>query len=1036
MIKTCINRPVTTLMGIMIVLLVGILAYNSLELAYMPSTDAPMAVVSTSYSGAGPEEIEDLITKPIEETVATLTGVDSISSTSSTGSSMVMIEFVDGTDIDVATQDLRDKLDRVKGRLPDDADDPTIMKMDMNAESIAVGVTSTKYDTNDLYTYCDENISSEFEKIQDISSVDIMGGANDVVEITLDRNKMNNYGITVNTIRQALSSENSNTPAGTVYQGSTELQLRAVGEFESLNDIKDMVISTSGGNIVHVSDVADVQIVTEERENLFLINGTPGIRYSLSKQSDANIVTVSDDINATIEQLERDNPELDFVLLTSTSDYIKTSINNVVETAFEAAIIAFFVLLFFLRDFRTAFIICVSIPTSIMATFAMMYLKGMTMNTISMGGLVIGIGMLVDNSTVVLDNISKCHDRGLKPKAAAYAGAKEVSLAVMASTLTNIAVFAPLLFVSGMMGQMLQDLCYTICFALAASIITALTAVPMAAALIMRRNDKRKGKKTPFTYIGDFMLKMLNGLDRGYRWLLSKALRHKIITILITVICFVSTLSTGSSLGMNLMSRSDESAASISVEMPDGITYEKKEEKLYEILDAMGEVPEADTIYANVGGGGGRGGRGGAINININLVDQEERARSTDDIVNELKQNLADIAGCKITVSASSNAMGNFGGSNKLSLKITGSETDELEKISDDICAMLENMDGASNVESSLDDAVPEGNIILNRAKAARYGITTADVASAVNTAVSGTTATTYKINGTEIDVELKFPEDSVKYIKDLNNLTIRTSQGTNIPITEVAEIVMGESATSISREDQERYVTVSANFDNMDANEIQSLIEKELQNYVFPEGYSYSFGGAMEMMQDTFSSLVYAIIVAIILIYMILASQFESFIEPFILMAAMPISLTGGLFGLFITGQSITSMALMGFIMLVGMVVNNAIVLIDVTKQIRKNKGKTAEEALLEAGPTRLRAILMTTLTTIISLIPMALGGGSGMESQQPLAIVVIFGMSLSTLVTLVFVPVAYSLVDKLTNFVKRLIFKNSDDEEKEVLA
>lgn len=1032
MIKTCINRPVTTLMGIMIVLLVGMLAYNSLELAYMPSTDAPMAVISTSYSGAGPEEIEDLITKPIEETVATLTGVESISSTSSTGSSMVMIEFVDGTDIDVATQDLRDKLDRVKGRLPDDADEPSIMKMDMNAESIAVGVTSTKYDTNDLYTFCDENISSEFEKIQDISSVDIMGGAKDVVEITLDQNKMENYGISISTIRQALSAENSNTPAGTVYQGSTEMQLRAVGEFNSLNDIKDMVISTSGGNIVHVSDVADVQLVTEENENLFLINGTPGIRYSLSKQSDANIVTVSDDINATIAQLEKDNPDLDFILLTSTSDYIKTSINNVVNTAFEAAIIAFFILLFFLRDFRTALIICVSIPTSIMATFAMMYLNGMTMNTISMGGLVIGIGMLVDNSTVVLDNISKCHDKGMTPKEAAYVGAKEVSLAVMASTLTNIAVFAPLLFVSGMMGQMLHDLCYTICFALAASIVTALTAVPMAAALIMRRNDRKKGKKTPFTYISNFMLKLLNSLDRAYKWLLVRALKYKLITILIIVICFVATLSTSSSLGMNLMSKSDESAASISVEMPDGIAYEKKEAKLYEIMDAMGDIPEADTIYANAGGGG-MGGRGGAISININLVDQEERARSTDDIVNDLKQKLADIAGCKITISASSNAMGNFGGSDKLSLKITGSETDELEKISNDICDMLENMDGATNVESSLDDAVPEGNIILNRAKAARYGITTSDIASAVNTAVSGTTATTYKINGTEIDVNLKFPDDSVKYLKDINNLTIKTLQGTNIPITEVAEIEIGESATSISRENQERYVTVSANFDGMDASAIQSLIEAELQNYVFPEGYSYSFGGAMEMMQDTFSSLIYAIIVAVILIYMILASQFESFIEPFILMAAMPISLTGGLFGLFITGQSITSMALMGFIMLVGMVVNNAIVLIDVTKQIRRRDGKNAEEALLEAGPTRLRAILMTTLTTIISLVPMALGGGSGMESQQPLAIVVIFGMSLSTLVTLVFVPVAYSLVDKLTNFIKRIIFRNNDNESNE---
>ncbi len=1035
MIKTCINRPVTTLMGIMIVLLVGILAYNTLELAYMPSTDLPMAVVMTTYDGAGPEEIEELITKPIEETVATLTGVDTISSTSSTGSSMVMVEFIDGTDIDTATQDLRDKIDMVTPRLPDDADEPTIIKMDMNAESIRVGVTSTKYDTDDLYTFCDDNISSEFEKIKDISSVDIMGGQNDIVEITLDSNKMENYGISVSAVRQALSSENKNTPAGTVYQGSTELQLRAVGEFESINDIKDLVINTSGGNVVHVGDIADVEIVTEDKEDLFLINGTPGISYMLDKQSDANIVTVSDDITATLERLEQENPDLDFILLTSTSDYIKTSINNVVKTAFEAAIIAFFVLLFFLRDFRTAFIICVSIPTSIMATFAMMYLKGMTMNTISMGGLVIGIGMLVDNSTVVLDNISKCHDRGLKPKAAAYEGAKEVSLAVMASTLTNIAVFAPLLFVSGMMGQMLQDLCYTICFALAASIVTALTAVPMAAALIMRRNDKRTGKKTPFTYVSNFMLKLLNGLDKGYKWILTRALKYKLITIVITIICFVATLSTSSSLGMNLMSNSDESAASISVEMPDGITYEKKEEKLYEIMDAMGEIPEADTIYANVGGGGmGRGG--GAISINVNLVDQEERERSTDDIVNDLKQKLSDISGCKITVSASSNAMGDFGGSSNLSLKITGSETDELEKISDDICTMLEQMDGASNVESSLDDAVPEGNIILNRAKAAKYGITTADIASAVNTAVSGTTATTYKINGTEIDVNLKFPDDNVKYLKDLNNLTITTSQGTNIPITEVAEIVMGESATSISREDQERYVTVSASFDGIDASAIQSLVEAELQNYVFPEGYSYSFGGAMEMMQDTFSSLAYAIIVAIILIYMILASQFESFIEPFILMAAMPISLTGGLFGLFVTGQSITSMALMGFIMLVGMVVNNAIVLIDVTKQIRKNEGKTAEEALLVAGPTRLRAILMTTLTTIISLVPMALGGGSGMESQQPLAIVVIFGMSLSTLVTLVFVPVAYSLVDKLTNFVKRLIFKNSDDEEKEVLA
>lgn len=1033
MIKTCIKRPVTTIMAVMIVLLVGMLAYNSLELAYMPSTEVPMAVVSTSYSGAGPEEIEDLITKPIEETVATLTGVDSISSTSSTGSSMVMVEFVDGTDIDVATQDLRDKLDMVSGRLPDDATEPTIMKMDMNQESVAIGVTSTKYDVDELYEFCDNNINSEFEKIKDISSVSIMGGSESEVEITLDRNKMENYGITISTIRQALASENNNTPAGEVYQGNTEMQLRAVGEFESLNDMRNMVISTSGGNIIRVSDVAEVQQITEEKENLFLINGTPGIRYALDKQSDANIVTVSDDINQTIDNLEKTYPELDFVLLTSTSDYIKTSINNVVKTAFEAALIAFIILLFFLRDFRTSFIICVSIPTSIMATFAMMYLKGMTMNTVSMGGLVIGIGMLVDNSTVVLDNISKCHENGMSPKEAAYVGAKEVSLAIMASTLTNLAVFAPLLFVNGMIGQMLQDLSYTICFALAASIVTALTVVPMAAALIMRRNDNRKNKKrTIFTVIGDFMLKLLNGLDRAYKGLLSLALRFKVVTIIITVVAFGATLSTGGGLGMNLMSRTDESSASISVEMPNGITYEKKEEKLYEILDAIGDVPESEETYANVGGGGmGRGG--GAISINMNLCDVEERTRSTDDIVADLKEKLKDIAGCKITVSASGNAMGSFGGSSSLSLKIEGSETEELKKIADDVCDIIEKIPGASDVKSSLDDAVPEGNIVLNRAKAAKYGISTSDVASTVSTALSGTTATTYKVNGTEIDVVLKYPEDSVKYLKDVENIMIKTSQGTDIPITEVADIEMGESAVSISREDQQRYITISASFDGMDASAIQSQVESELQNYVFPEGYTYSFGGAMEMMQDSFTSLLLVLVVGVLLIYMILASQFESFIEPFVLMAAMPISLTGGLFGLFVTGQSITSMALMGFIMLVGMVVNNAIVLLDVTKRIKAEEGLSADEALKAAAPTRLRAILMTTLTTIISLVPMAIGGGSGMESQQPLAIVVIFGMLISTFVTLVFVPVAYSIVDKVTSLAKKALFRNEYVNEEE---
>ncbi|MBR1736640.1 MAG: efflux RND transporter permease subunit, partial [Firmicutes bacterium] len=598
MTKICINRPVTTLMGVLIVLLVGIIAYNSLEIAYFPSVDAPMIFVSTTYKGAAPEEMEELVTKPLEETIATLTGVKEISSESSAGSSSIFVEFVDGIDMDTTAQDLREKIDMVKGILPDDASDPNIMKMDPNQEGITIGVTSTKYDTDELYAFCDKNVEQYFEKIKDISSVDLSGGVRETVDITLDRNKLENYNISIDAVKQALSSDNNNTPAGTVQRGSSKLQLRAVGKFRSVNDIKNTVVTTSGGNIISVGDIAEVKMAKADRESLFLINGNPGIQIELSKQSDANIVTVSDGVNETLEELRNLYPELNFVMLSSTGDYIKTSINNVVETAFEAAIISFIILLIFLRDLRTSFIICISIPTSIMATYCMMYLRGMTLNVISTSGLVIGIGMLVDNSVVVLDNIASKHAEGLSPKKAAFEGTKEVSISIMASTLTNVAVFAPMLFLQDMIGQLLNNLAYTICFAMASSIFVALTVVPMAAALILKINDREKDKKKNiFDKMGDGVGAFLDFIDRGYKFTLRRALRHKVITIIIVLVCFVGTLLTFGSLGTDLMAESDESSFRVEANMPEGTAYEKVEEKFYEITECIGEIPEATDIY-------------------------------------------------------------------------------------------------------------------------------------------------------------------------------------------------------------------------------------------------------------------------------------------------------------------------------------------------------------------------------------------------------------------------------------------------------
>lgn len=1030
--RTSIKRPVTTVMVTLIVFLVGIIAYKNLELAYMPSMDAPMVVVSTSYSGAGPEEMEELITKPIEETVATMTGVDSISSTSSVGSSMVMIEFVDGTDLDDATQDLREKIDRVKGRLPDDADEPSIMKMDMNSESLQIGIISDAYEDSDtLYNFCDNKLTSRFEKIAGVSSVSISGGSEEEVEITVNPEMLQQYGITISTIRQKLSSENSNTPTGEILQGDTDLQLRAVGEFKSLEEIRSLVIKTSGGNVIQLSDVATVEQKIKDKENLSLINGKQGIMYFLDKQSDANIVTVTDNINEAISEIERDYPELEIIMLTTTADYIKTSISNVISTAFESAIIAVIVLLIFLRDPKTSIIIGVSIPTSIVATFAMMYLKGMTMNTISMGGIVIGIGMLVDNSVVVLENIFTYWKKGYAPKEAALKGTNEVAMAVTASTLTTVAVFGPLIFVSGMIGQMLQDLAYTICFALFASLIVSLTFVPMACSVLLSNEaHKVKKKKNIFTYIGGIWLLGLEKLDSGYQRVLKLALKHRIKTVIIVVACFCLSLTTIPFLGMDLMSRTDEGSMSVSIEMPDGTKYELMEEMLYKVINTIGDIPEVEMTSARVGGGG-MGGGSSSVRVSYELCDKEERERSTDDIVKETKEKVKNIAGAKITVSASSNAMGSMGGGSKLSLKITGSETDTLREISDDLIELISQIPGASEVETSLDDSIAEGNIVLNRAKAAKYGLSTSDISSAVSTAVSGSTATEYKVDGTEIDVVIKYPEDRIEYINDLNTLNITTAQGTVIPLSEVAEVTIGESAVSINREDQERYITISASFDGATTSNVQSLVQEKLNSYVFPDNYEYEFGGNMKTMQESFTSLYYVLLVAILLVYMIMASQFESIIYPFIVMFSMPLAVTGGLFGLFITGQSITVTALMGIIMLVGMVVNNAIVLVDYANQLIRERNMECDEALLEAGPSRLRPILMTTLTTVVGLLPMAFATSSGMETQQPLGIVVIFGLSISTLVTLVFIPVLYSLINSLKNRINNFVKKHKKIEE-----
>ena len=1005
--KLCIRKPVTTIMVTLMVFIAGIVSYFNLDQALMPDMDLPIAVVMTTYVGASPEEIEELISKPMEESLGSIANVDTVTSYSSTNSSMVLLQFVDGTDIDMAAVDMRDKIDQMKSTLPDAAGDPMVIKMDINAMPITIGVKAENMDLESLNDLLEDNVANRLERIEGVASVSLSGGITNEVRITVDPVKLAGYGLTTSTLSGLLAAENMNLPSGDLTQGNTTVAVRTIGEFTSVQEINNLPSPTSTGAVIHLSDVARVEQVEADRDSFTYINGEKGILLSVDKQSTANLVKVSQSLKDEIAKLQRDYPELEIDMLSDTSDYIEMSLSNITETALLAAVIAFFVLLLFLKNAVTAGIIAVSIPTSIMATFALMHVTDINMNMISMGGVAIGIGMLVDNSVVVLDSIYQYYERGYTAAESAEIGAKEVSMAIIASTLTTVAVFLPMALIGGTTGAMMKNLSFTIMYALIASVVVALTFVPMACALLLKRETKTfVWKNLKFLSFLDRWEGAIDTLSRKYEKLLKWALRHRKKTVLTVLLVFILSLCSIPLAGMDFMASMDEGVATISVDLPNGTDLDTTEETTLEVLYRLQDIPEADVVYANVGSGMLSSGTNSA-SITMNLVDAKDRKRSTEEVCDDIEKLLADIPGADITVSSSDSAMGSLASAD-VTMNVYGYDAATLVDVEDELIDKLSQVDGLSDVEGSTGDTVPEAKVTIDRAKASQYGITTASVAGALSTAISGSTATQYKLDGTEIDVVIRYDTNSVNYLTDLNNLTVTSAYGTQVPLSDVATITMDESATTIMRENQKNYITISANADNMSTSEAQKLVEKAMADIELPDGCTYQFSGMMEKMNDTFRSLEIAMVVAVLLVYMIMASQFESLRYPFIVMFSMPLAITGAIIGLLITGNTITMPAMMGFVMLIGMVVNNGIVLVDYTNQLM-DRGMNCYDALTSAGPRRLRPILMTTLTTVLGMVPMALATSEGSEMMQALAIAVIFGLTLSTVVTLIFIPVLY---------------------------
>lgn len=1033
-----VRRPVTILMITFIIILLGAVSLTRLPIDLLPKIEVPIAVVSTSYEGVGPQEIEKLITKPIEEAIATVENIKNISSTSSEGTSMVIAEFNYGTDMDFAALEMREKIDLVKGYLPDDASDPMVLKIDPNSMPIIQVSISNGEDLAKLQAIAEDVIKPRLERLEGVASVDISGGYEKQVEVNLNQEKLKGYGLSIDYIAQIIGAENLNLPGGEVRKGKQELIIRTMGEFESIQEIRELPIQLQTGGIVYLKDIADVNLKYKDLDTISKTNGQNSINISVRKQSGTNTVRVADTVNTELEKLKKEFPDISIETVMDQSEFIKLAINNVVKNAVVGALLAVAILYLFLRNVRTTFIISTAIPVSVIATFILIYFSGITLNLMTLGGLALGIGMLVDNSIVVLENIYRFRQEGHSRKEAAIQGAKEVGMAVTASTLTTVAVFLPIVFAEGMVSTIFKELALTVTMALAASLLVSLTLIPMLSSKFLKvdemQNKKHQSRFRLFSVLYDAFDKVFAKIESAYKRLLNWSLSHRKSTVTIAILVFIVSMASILSVGAEFFPSMDQGQFTISVSLPEGSELESTNEIVTEIEGKLEKIEEIDTVVSNVGSGGGfyvtdRGTN--KANISVVLKDLADRERSTTEVVEEVRSLVKDIPGAEISVEAASSITGMVGaGGGPISISIKGDELDTLKKIGDDFKEIVESVEGTREVKTSLSEGVPEVQIQIDREKASQYGLTATQIATSVKGTISGRLATRYKYNGEEIDVIIKGDESFKQSISNLKQTPIQTPLGISIPLSQVADVNIERGPVTVNREDQVRVVTVTSQIVGRDLKSVTQDIERKLSEYDMPKGYSYEFGGENEQLNEAIANLSLVLVLAVILVYMILASQFESLLHPFTIMLSVPLAFAGGALGLFTVRRALSVPALIGFIMLAGIVVNNAIVLVDYIN-IRRKNGEERREAIVNAGPIRLRPILMTTSTTVLGLLPLALGIGEGAETQAPMATVVIGGLLVSTLLTLVLIPVVYTIFDDLANFLKGRVFKISNEIE-----
>ncbi|MGN0372033.1 MAG: efflux RND transporter permease subunit [Enterocloster sp.] len=984
-----LKRPVATIMTLLCLLVFGISSVFSATLEQMPETENPMLIITGTYSGAGPEDICDLVTEPVEDEVSTLEGVKSMTSNSSDGRTRVMLEYEYGTDMDEAYDDLKKKLDSLERRLPDDVE-LNVMEMGQNTSStMMLSVSHRKQE--DLYDYVDQKIVPEFEKISSIAEVEAMGGSSEYIRVELQSEKMAQYNVTMNQIKSAMSSAELSYPSGSAVAGNLELSVTTSIESDTLDDLKRIPITTSRGKLIYLEDIAQIYEAKEERGGISRYNGQETISLSISKQQSSTAMDVSKAVQKTIAALEADDEDLEITIARDTADSILSSLKDVAETMVIAVILSMIIIFIFFGDYKASLIVGSSIPTSILLSLILMTQVGFSLNVITMSALVLGVGMMVDNSIVVLESCFRAteaaEDKGILGYAkSALQGTGIVVQSIIGSTVTTCVVFLPLAFLQGMTGQMFKPLGYTIVFCMTASLFSAITVVPLCYMMYKPKEVAHAPMSRPTAHLQD-----------AYRRLMPVLLDHKAVIMIVSVLIVVGTWFLANGMETELMTSDDTGTVSVSIETRPGILTEQVNDMLSRaeaVVQADENVESYMLRYNNDSG-------------TITAYLKDDRTMDTDEIAVLWEKQMETIENCTITAEAST-SMSFMGRGRGYEAILKGTQYDELKEVSDRIVKEMIERDDVANVHSSIENTAPIVAINVDPVMAAAEGLTPAEIGSMVSQMLDGTEIATLDIDGQEISVTAEYPEEQYRTVPQVKSIILSKPSGGYVALEDVAEIYFKDSPASISKSDKAYQITITADYTGAN---VKSVIDREVISPNLSGTITTGVNSRDRMMAEEFSALYRAIAIAVFMVFVVMAAQFESPKFSFMVMTTIPFSLVGSFGLLKLTGVSISMTSLLGFLILVGTVVNNGILYVDTVNQYRMTMD--LKTALIEAGATRLRPIFMTSLTTILSMLPMAFAMGSSGSTTQGLAIVNIGGLAVGVLVALFILPIYYALMN-----------------------